>query len=104
MIIVSVEGYSRCLCSFFRVEYSSLSSLPMPSMSMLGMFDGVCLLCGGITFTGFSKATSPMMYGCSLSNMRGGQIAKGSTGYKMRRVETEDVVARTSRGRRNGKN
>lgn len=34
---------------------------------MLGTFDGVCLLCGGITFKGFSTATSPMIYsGCCL--------------------------------------
>ena len=36
-------------------------------MSMLGMFDVVCLLWGGTTFDGFSIATSPILYSCVIT-------------------------------------
>ena len=38
-----------------------MSSLPMPSMSMFGMLDGICRLWGGIVFTGFSTAASAIL-------------------------------------------
>ena len=44
---------------------------------MLGMLDDVCLLCGGITFKGFSTATSPMMYMGVAFQVRSQQIVKG---------------------------
>ena len=75
-ISIGVVTYSRCLCNFFKVEYSSLSSLPIPSMSMLGMFDVVCLLWGGTTFNGFSTATSPMLCSCVISEWRYVPIGK----------------------------
>ena len=43
---IAKQSYSRCLCSFFKVEYSSLSSLLIPSKeSMFGIeLGGTCLL------------------------------------------------------------
>lgn len=59
-------------------------------MSMLGIFDGVCLLCGGTTFEGFSTATSPILYMEMVFQVRSLQRAKR---YAMLRAETEKVVS-----------
>ena len=45
-------------------------------MSMLGMFDVVCLLWGGTTFNGFSIATSPILYNSIISEWGYFPIAK----------------------------
>ena len=50
----------------------------MPSMSILGTFDGVCLLCGGVAIEGFSTATSPMMYKVVVLQMRSLFSGKGN--------------------------
>ena len=50
----------------------------MPSMSILGTFDGVCLLCGGVAIEGFSTATSPMMYEAVVLQMRSLSSCKGN--------------------------
>ena len=39
-------------------------------MSILGTFDCVCLLCGGVAIEEFSTATSPMMYKAVVLQMR----------------------------------
>lgn len=55
--------HSRCLCNFFRVEYSSLSSPPIPSKeSIFGIeLNGACFLCGATTLAEFSTATALMV-------------------------------------------
>ena len=47
-------------------------------MSILGTFDGVCLLCGGVAIEGFSTATSPMMYKAVVLQMRSLYSGKGN--------------------------
>ena len=50
----------------------------MPSMSILGTFDGVCLLCGGVAIEGCSTATSPMMCKAVVLQMRNLYSGKGN--------------------------
>lgn len=50
----------------------------MPSMSILGTFDGVCLLCGGVAIEGLSIATSPMMYKAVVLQIRSLYSGKGN--------------------------
>jgi hypothetical protein len=59
---ISNSTHSICRSSFFKVEYSSLPSVPKPSReSMFGIEDCMCFRWGNTWVAGFSTIASPIL-------------------------------------------
>ena len=76
----TIAAYSRYPWSFFNVEYSSFSSLPMPSISIFGICDTIGFLKLIRAFIELSTAASAIF--CDKFSTSGMNVKKHMVLYK----------------------